>query len=240
MGTEYNPKHYWEKRLNACFNLRGVGHVGFSESYNAWLYRRNKRCIEFCFRDIDLKDKNVLDVGCGTGFFVEWFIQKGANVWGIDITEVSIRKLKQLYHGHFHVQDITDPKYRPYRAFDVVNLWAVVYHIVEQKAFHQALDNISRSLNPGGLLIFTDWIGLPSDVRIARHVQARCLSGYMQVLPHKGFELLNVIPLYKSLNRTRFRMMDNYLGWLYYIIDNNLKRIAKNNLSVSMWRLNQR
>ena len=27
----YDPKTYWEHRLGSCFNLRGVGHMGFGE-----------------------------------------------------------------------------------------------------------------------------------------------------------------------------------------------------------------
>jgi SAM-dependent methyltransferase len=213
-----------------------VGHISFSESYNTWLYHRKKRCIELCLRDTPLKGKDVLDVGCGTGFFVEWYLEQGANVCGIDITEVSIQKLKQRYRGEFFIQDITDPDYRPYREFHIVNMWDVVYHIVESNAFNQAVDNISSSLKDGGLLLFTDWLGVSSDVRFADHVQGRCPSTYQQILRQKGFELVSIFPLYNTLNKTYLKKLDNYLGWFYSLLNNLSKEIPKDNLTLSVWR----
>jgi hypothetical protein len=51
-GSEpaYKPKLYWEKRLSQHFDLKGVGNIGFSTTYNGWLYRRKRRCIEGFFR----------------------------------------------------------------------------------------------------------------------------------------------------------------------------------------------
>jgi SAM-dependent methyltransferase len=236
MSDPYDPKHFWESRLSNSFNLKGVGHIGFSESYNSWLYRRKKRCLESSLGNIPLEGKEVLDIGCGTGFFVEWYLERGANVCGIDITDVSIEKLKQRYRGEFFTQDITDPDYRPRREFDVVNMWDVIYHIVEANAFDRALENISRSVKPDGLFVFTDWFGASSDVRVADHVQVRCLGTYQQTLARKGFELVGIYPLYNVLNKTHLGRLDNYLACLYFLLDNLSKKIPQDNLSLSVWR----
>jgi hypothetical protein len=39
-GSEpaYEPKLYWERRLSQHFDLKGVGNIGFSTTYNGWLY----------------------------------------------------------------------------------------------------------------------------------------------------------------------------------------------------------
>lgn len=146
MNEVYQPKQYWERRLGDRFSLRGVGHIGFSESYNRWLYRRKRRCIESCFIDTNLKGKHVLDIGCGTGFFVEWYLEQRANVRGIDITSISVQRLKQKHQCEFYTQDITDPDYPLHnRDFDIANMWDVVYHIVDPQRFHQAFDNIATS-----------------------------------------------------------------------------------------------
>jgi SAM-dependent methyltransferase len=236
MSDTYNPKSFWESRLSNSFTLKSVGHIGFSESYNSWLYRRKKRCIESSLRDIALEGKQVLDVGCGTGFFVEWYLQRGANVCGIDITEVSIEKLKQRYRGEFFTQDITGLDYRPYREFDVVNMWDVIYHIVEANDFDRALENIARSLKQDGLFVFTDWFGASSDIRIADHVQVRCLDTYQRTLARKGFALLGIYPLYNALNKRHLGKLDNYLASFYFVLDNLSKKIPQDNLSLSLWR----
>ena len=237
MNENYEPKQYWERRLSNRFSLRGVGHIGFSESYNTWLYRRKKRCIESCLFETNLKGKNVLDIGCGTGFFVEWYLEQGANVCGIDITSISVERLKQKYQCEFYTQDITDPDYRLHnKEFDIVNMWDVVYHIVDSKRFNQAFDNIAKSMKDNGLLLFTDWFGTSSDMRTTDHVQMRCLDTYKQCLPKKGFELLGIHPLYNYLNKVHLRRIDNYLGWFYLFLDNRSQKIPADNLSLSLWR----
>ena len=183
--------------------------------------------------------KHVLDIGCGTGFFIKWYLQRGANVCGMDITDTSIQKLKQLYNCEFFIQDISAPDYQPYKKFDIINMWDVGYHIVATNAFDQAFDNISRSLKEGGLLLFTDWFGAISDVRIAEHVQARCLNTYQQLLPQKGFELVTVCSLYNTLNKQHLPRLDNHLGWLFFLVDNFSNKIARDNLSLGVWRYNQ-
>ena len=238
MSKPYSPKLFWESRLRSSFNLKGVGHIGFSESYNRWLYRRKRRCLESALRDIPLRGKHVLDVGCGTGFFVEWYLQRGAIVAGIDITDVSIENLSQRYKGKFFTQDITDPNYRPDREFDLVNMWDVIYHIVERDAFEQALHNVSISLKQDGLFLLTDWFGAFADIRVADHVHVRCLDTYRRTLGPKGFELKNLNPLYNVLNKPHFGKVDNYLACLYFAVDSFSKRIPPDNLSLSVWRYN--
>jgi SAM-dependent methyltransferase len=236
MGNPYNPKRYWEERLTKSFNLRGVGHIGFTRSYNAWLYRRKQRCLRKCFRDAPIQGIDVLDVGCGTGFFVQWYLQHGANVVGIDITEVSVNELRQKCRGEFFTQDIASPDYKPYRRFDVVNMWDVMYHIVEPSSFHQALDNISKSVKQGGRFIFTDWFGASDDIRIADHVQARCLGTYQRALGERGFELAQIYPLFNWLNKRHLGTLDNCLGCLFFLLEGLSRGIPSDNLSVAVWR----
>jgi 2-polyprenyl-3-methyl-5-hydroxy-6-metoxy-1,4-benzoquinol methylase len=137
-NTQYDPQRYWETRLSADFSLKAVGHIGFSRGYNTWLYRRKRSCIERCLRDVTLQGRSVLDVGCGTGFFVKWYLEKGAEVCGIDITRTSIEQLSRRFRAEFHTQDISAKNYVPIKRFDIVNMWDVIYHIVAPDDFTQA------------------------------------------------------------------------------------------------------
>lgn len=235
MSVRYHPKKYWERRLNQHFDLRGVGRTGFSESYNVWLYRRKKRCIASFFGRTNLTGKTVLDVGCGTGFFVDWFLKQGALVSGIDITEISVQKLRLQYGCEFLCQDISAQDYLPKQLFDIVNMWDVIYHVVEPRAFGRVITNISHSLKDGGLLLLTDWLGYGSDVRLANHVQARCLETYARTLPSMGFELAAVMPVYTALNTPYLRPLTERLGILLYSFDNLCRKMSRYNLSLAVW-----
>lgn len=238
MTRKYEPRQYWNRRLAESFNLRGVGNIGFSEGYNKWLYRRKERCIEASLRDVTITDRRVLDIGCGTGFFVQWYRERGAFVCGLDITQASVERLTRQFGGEFYVQDIADPRYEPHGLFDFVNVWDVLYHIVSPAGFQQAIQNIAKSLKPGGLLLVTDWLAGSNDVRIADHVQARCLATYRQVLP-EHFEEREVYPLYRFLNRPTFGWLDDYLGWLYFLLDSAVTDLRDDSIALGVWRYRQ-
>lgn len=234
---KYQPKNYWQERLTQNFNVRGVGHSSFSSSYNEILYKRKGAVINSIFKNIDLTDNNVLDIGCGTGFFVDWYIQEKAKVVGADITEVSINSLKEKFDAEFYLLDISDNNYiLADRKFDIVNVWDVLYHVVDDKSFSIALQNIRSNMNEKGLLIVTDFLGTKEDKTLANHVRSRCLKTYNTYLLKNNFELVNVFPLYHLLSKNHFRLLDEVLKHLYLLIDNNLSKIPKNNLSVGVWK----
>ena len=237
MTDQYNPKAYWENRLRNDFSARGVGHIGFSDAYNRWLYRRKRSCIEAALRGVSLRGKDVLDVGCGTGFFVEWYLAKGARIYGIDLTDVSIQRLQQKFDGKFKVQDVSDPTFDPFgKKFDVVNIWDVFYHIVDDAKFEAALQNVKNCLKDGGLLLFTDFLGGTSDVLFADHVKGRSFETYSKILKSKGFRFIENRPLYRFLNLPHFGKFDNYLGAIYFFLDTFTRTVHTRNLSLGIWR----
>jgi|HubBroStandDraft_4_1064222.scaffolds.fasta_scaffold02779_2 SAM-dependent methyltransferase len=241
MTDQYDPKAYWETRLKDQFTARGVGHIGFSDDYNRWLYRRKRRCIEGAFRGVSLAGKDVLDVGCGTGFFVEWYLARGAQICGVDITDVSVQRLRDLFDGQFKTESISSSPFDGFgKKFDVVNVWDVFYHIVDDKEYDAALQNIKNCLKNGGLLLFTDFLGEISDVPIANHVKARNFQTYSTILKSKGFLFVENRPLYRFLNRPHFGKFDNYLGALYFFLDTFTRTVQKHNLSLSVWRYGDR
>lgn len=233
--NDYHPKQYWEARLSSSFDLRGVGHIGFSERYNQWLYRRKHDCLQQCVAGIDLRGKHVLDVGCGTGFFVRWFLQSGAKVTGLDITEVSVRELSARFPCDFHVGDIAAQSLPVAGRFDIVNVWDVLYHIVDDRRHAAALGNIAKVTAPGGQLLFTDWLGLGEDGTAAHHVKPRCLETYQALLRDLGFTLRAVHPLYRLLNRRLLGLAGGHLAPALYVLDGLQRRPSRTGLSAAVW-----
>jgi 2-polyprenyl-3-methyl-5-hydroxy-6-metoxy-1,4-benzoquinol methylase len=237
MKTTYVARDYWQKRLSAHHNLRGVGHLGFGKAYNEWLYRAKARTLEAALSGMDVRGKTVLDVGCGTGFFVDWYTSRGASVSGVDITDRSIESLRTRFPGDFRVQDIGAPDARPPGTFDIVNVWDVLYHVTDADSHRRAVRYIADAVKPDGLLLFTDTLGASHERRAADHVCFRPLATYLALLEPLGFELRGIRFLYRWLNRrVTVRPLDAALGRIYFWLDGRETLIPRDNLSLGIWR----
>lgn len=236
----YDPATYWEDRLARNFNFRGVGHQSYSLAYNRWLYRRKGRVLEQVFANIELSDKTVLDVGCGTGFFLEWFQQREASVAGIDISATAVKALQERFPESWLARmDFSTTGLSLPQQYDVVNAWDVLYHQTDEGSFQQFLTNCAASCKSGGWFICTDGFHLPQSTSDAAHVRFRNLDTYLPHMQQLGFELERELPLYRWLNRPAgnrwSRRLHRLLAPLWYGLDQLQTAPATSNLSVTVW-----
>src|SRR5258706_15614747 len=97
--VSYDPKGFWEQRLGEHFDLVGTGETGLSLAYNRACYALRARQLERALgrADVTLGGRRVLDVGCGTGFFTDFYLRRGALVTGLDITTASVERLRRRF-----------------------------------------------------------------------------------------------------------------------------------------------
>ncbi len=249
----YKPDDYWESRLSKRFKLSGVGHIRFSEFYNKWLYRAKSRVLEKALRihQPDLADKVVCDIGCGTGFFVEYYSRRGVkHITGIDITRVSVENLKSKYpHYDFITADISASSgvVETGHSFGLVNVFDILYHIKDGEAFKRAIANIAAMAENGALILATDVCG-ESDIDTAEHVEFRSKATYEEEFGKNGISIEAVYPLYYLLNRPIFgdilkgplaklgRGLDNSLAPLFYYLDGAIVSVKRSNLKLIVAR----
>lgn len=200
---DYKPKEYWEDRLRGNFSLLATGHSGFSRRYNRWMYKLKAKKLNqalLCY-SINVKGARVLDIGSGTGFFVEYYLNKGArSVAGLDITEVSVELLsKKFPEQHFYRLDISKGQYLVTDKFDIINVFDVLYHIVDDGEFKSAVKNIAISAMPGTWIFITD--SLRPELGRAQHVRYRSLDHYRNILQDEGMEIVDVLVVLNLLGR---------------------------------------
>jgi SAM-dependent methyltransferase len=243
----YQPENYWEKRLAGKLNLSGVGHQIFNQFYNHFLYKAKVRSLEKALRgkDIQIIGKSICDIGCGTGFFVDFFYNRGArNIVGIDITNSSITYLKSRYPQYqFTKDDVSSPTLTNNinTQFDIVNVFDVLYHIMDEDSFITALVNIYNLTDDNGYIFLTDSL-YPKKTSSGEHVRFRGVDIYKKFFEEKGLNLICVNPLYYLLNQPIFGainiscvqrvgiQLDNLLAPIYFILDNFLLSCRNNNL----------
>lgn len=128
---------------------RFIEHVSRKNSWNN-LYERPNMLA----RLPELKGKNVLDLGCGTGFYTEYALEHDADVTAVDISQVLLDKLAlriksprlKLYRA-----DISQPiPFLKSSSFDCVICSLVIDYI---KDWGPLFGEIFRALKKGGQVV---------------------------------------------------------------------------------------
>jgi len=202
----YIPEKYWNKRLLHNFNLSAVGHIGFNEYYNRWLYKAKIKVLREAMKSlcISIYEKTICDIGCGTGFFVGFYHdQKAKKIIGIDITNISIDNLKKKYPQYKFIKgDISSPQLVSTinSSFDILNVFDVLYHIIDDEAFIQAITNIVSLTKKNGIILLSDLAG-QNNISVAQHVKFRNRKFYENILRENNARIIGIYPLYYFMNR---------------------------------------
>ena len=225
--SDFDPRRYWEERLEGTFSLGGVGWFGLGEAFNRWMYRVRRHVF---LRTVRRAERNpggarVLDVGVGTGFYVERWQELGVrDISGIDLTDVAVQGLSQRYPQHRFVQaDITDGTGElPAASFDAISIMDVLFHIVDDQRYERAIANLHSLLRPGGVLILTENL-LHGDWHRGPHQVSRDADWILGLLDRAGFDVISRGPLFVLMNTpvdTRSRLLK---GW-WWLLMNVLSR----------------
>jgi len=211
-GTPFDNKRYWETRLREHYSLAGVGYLRLGRRYNEWMYRVRgevfDRVVERIAKSDERRGWRVLDVGAGTGFYVDRWLRMGATVTGLDLTEVAVRELSRGFPAANFVQaDIGAPLGgRPLGerllspgSFDAVSAFDVLFHIVDDPAYARAFQNIAELLRPGGWFLWSDnFLRHPTE-RVAHQV-SRSLGESTAAVEAAGFEVIERVPMFVLMN----------------------------------------
>jgi 2-polyprenyl-6-hydroxyphenyl methylase/3-demethylubiquinone-9 3-methyltransferase len=104
-----------------------------------------------------LEGKQVLDVGCGGGILAEALAQKGANVTGIDMAELSLKVARLHLHESglevdYQLSTVEDFAADNAARFDIVTCLELLEHVPDPAS---VIDAAVRCLKPDGLLFLS-------------------------------------------------------------------------------------
>ncbi|WP_076798216.1 class I SAM-dependent methyltransferase [Chloroflexus islandicus] len=227
----YLPRNYWETRLSQRFDLTGVGHIALGPAYNASLYKRRLETLSKGLAQIKqpLTGARVFEVGCGTGFYTNYFAKQHVLEYlGLDITSISTKTLKQRYPLFYFVcADIANFAYFHIKErFDIVFAADVLFHITEDERFDAALHTMASCLKTGGCCIISD-IFPQRTVRSATHVHLRSFDTYHQILQKHQLQILHIEPIFTVLHPPPIK--NNSFWWDIYTYIWKIQRSAIKN-----------
>jgi SAM-dependent methyltransferase len=222
--SHFDADAYWENRLRASYDERGVGDIGMSRAYNSYLYSIRRRVFRRCVRDIpiDPSSASVLDIGSGTGVYIdEWRRWGAANVTGVDITPTAVERLRAAFPAFKFIKaDIGEASMPPEinSGYNVVSAFDVLFHIVDDERYQQALKNIFQALSPRGWFLYSENL-VPHESRLAHYV-SRNESTILDSLRQNGFEVVSRAPVFVFMNdpvRTRSRVLRRWYSLLHRV-----------------------
>lgn len=103
----------------------------------------------------DCHNKTVLDLGCGTGWYAQQFIKKGAQVISVDVSSkmVDFARTRNQGQGEFICADLNQPMdFVPDNSVDFISAPLLIHYINDWRAFFK---EIHRVLKPGGQMCFS-------------------------------------------------------------------------------------
>lgn len=203
----FDAEHYWEGRLGDDWSLRGVGLRRLGSNFNAWAYRRRGERFEAIVEEFvpDRAGRRVLDVGSGTGFYLDAWLRLGvADLTGLDLSTVAASKLQGRYPELEILRaDISDgPGSLAPGTFDVISCMDVLFHVVDHRRYAAALQTICTLLRPGGVFVWSDmFVHGPEEVQ--EHIVIRSLYRIEALLDHAGLAIAARRPMFFLMNEPR-------------------------------------
>lgn len=205
MDRPFEAKRHWESVLEPEPGLAGVGYRGLGEPFNRWMYRVRRRVVLRALRPLvgSLPAPSVLDVGSGTGFYVDLWRELGIEaITGLDITDTAVARLRARYPElRFERADIGAGRDRlPEQRFGAVSAFDVLFHIVEDGRYRRAFSNVAALLQPGGLFVFSEnFLQNAAEIRIADQV-SRTRAEIESILRAERFEIILRRPMFALMN----------------------------------------
>jgi SAM-dependent methyltransferase len=199
----FDPAHYWEQRLSDRYTLGSVGWSSLGEAFNRWSYAVRRRVFDRFVRTVlaDSTPVRALDVGSGTGVYVEAWQRLGVReITGCDLTAAAVEQLKLNFpRASFHKVDIGDETPSlPAARYDAISIIDVLFHIVDDERYVQALRNLTALLSPDGILVFTENY-LPEQVR-GEHQVSRTKAHIEALLSQVGLTPVRQRPVFFLMN----------------------------------------
>ncbi len=179
-GYYADPQRYWEERHRRhAGSLEGVGCVGAGTDANIDAYAAKWEHVGALLERFPPdRFPELLDAGCGNGFFTARALAAGYRVTGVDFAPAAVDQARAAAPGaELHVGRLD--RFDVGRRFGIVMCIDVLFHVTDDDTWAAAVGNLARLVDDGGVLViqehFEDPAGTPSGVE---HVRRRTLDDY--------------------------------------------------------------
>ncbi len=248
----YDRKSFWESYYRSATQSELSDGVTVAHNYDPMMSAYHYNLLENSIieaiidENVPCKGIRIVDIGSGAGHWIQFYseLMDPKAISGLEISATAVDALRTKFSSmgancSICHQDIAAPDFTLSPKVDLVNAIGVMFHIVEDRMWQQALQNISECLKPNGYVFvggqfgrlsravqfhnkdsFSDWDDYTSIVTLK---ELRQLSSKDEVLVNKRIRSLShwkrecsrvgleVANLYRSKSRGSFIMPENNL-----------------------------
>ncbi len=245
---KFEETSYWRQRVKGDADLGVVGHRSLGRGYNEYIYRRRTDCLLEALRLLDIRPSqcNVLDLGCGSGYYATFWKELGVSeLTGIDIADAGVDGLREKFPEYTFLEaDLTQAAAaaRIGGPYSIVTLFDIIYHIIDDAAALNALKIAAGALKPTGVLLLFEQLA-PKDYSLLSHVKFRGKMNYLALLEAAGLEIVSRQPLFVFLAPPVYghKAIDILVSGLYKMIGAVIKNreVAGRRLGKAVYELDQ-
>lgn len=173
------------------------------------LHHINPVRTEYVKKFVDLREKTVLDVGCGGGVFSEAMAANKANVTAIDLAEESLEVAKlHLYESQFKIdyinQSVEEFADNHIAQFDVIVCMEMLEHVPDPQSI---VDACAKILKPGGWL-FLSTINRSPKAMMLGIFMAEHVLGLVPKGTHHYEQFIKPSELVTGIEKTQLQVKD--------------------------------
>ena len=125
--------HRYEKYFDEIKKLKGLNAIRYLSNLE-----ETYKFIYKVLNDLDrFKTLNILEVGCGLGYFTYALKEAGFNIIGVDVSEIAIVRSKEAFGDFFYTTDTHDNQ----KKYDLIIATEVIEHVKNPLEFVSKLKN---------------------------------------------------------------------------------------------------
>lgn len=228
--SEIGPYYAFEDYISHTETRKGVINQLYHTVRQITLQQKRKQITRLSPK----KTGSILDIGCGTGAFLETMKHAGWDTLGLEPDEKARQKAIDRSLSVYPSEHLFNIN----KTFDVITMWHVLEHVHD---LHAYLEKIHSLLEPDGVLL----VAVPNYTSrdqlayqqfwaaydVPRHLYHFSPSSMQQLMSKYGFQLMKTLPMwfdsfYVSMLSEKYRNGKvNYLSAFLHGIQSNFYAI---------------
>jgi len=157
-------RHLVKKQLEAKFERAWlIDPEQFNPLKNCLQKERLARSLALLSSHVDLRNKKITDIGCGSGVFTRLLRDKGAEIDAVDIATNALKKFADFDQTHIQTKQATMPDTRlSDDYYDVVVSLDLIAELPPQE-YRLFFAELARVIKPDGYLLCSSSIDINSE-----------------------------------------------------------------------------